>query len=88
MDYNMRLTDRGGALITLLEYKHFRMTGNGFDFKSEEEQDIIWPNNSLISSLVTHKDGNRLSRRGYWGDIVTGPFLPFGHEFQTEVRSV
>ena len=27
-----------------------------------------------------------MSRRGYWGDIVTGPFIPFGFEYKKEVR--
>ena len=53
--------------------------------ESEEMEKKKEPNNSLISSLVTHKEGDRLSRRGYWGDIVTGPFIPFGHEYKKEV---
>ena len=53
-----------------------------------EEMEKKEPNNSLISSLVTHKEGDRLSRRGYWGDIVTGPFIPFGHEYKKEVSSI
>ena len=55
--------------------------------ESEEMEKKKEPNNSLISSLVTHKEGDRLSRRGYWGDIVTGPFIPFGHEYKKEVSS-
>ena len=56
--------------------------------ESEEMEKKKEPNNSLISSLVTHKEGDRLSRRGYWGDIVTGPFIPFGHEYKKEVSSI
>ena len=88
MDYQLRLVDRGGGCISNLEYKLWRNTGNAFKFvASEEEGEPNEPNNSLISSLVTHKDGDRLSRRGYWGDIVTGPFIPFGFEFKKEVSN-
>ena len=86
MDYQMRLVDRGGGCISNLEYKRFRNEGNAFDFKTEEENYL--PNNSLVSSLVTHKDGDRLSRRGYWGDIITGPFITFGHEYKKEVKNL
>ena len=91
MDYNMRLVDRGGGCISSLEYKDFRSTGNAFNFNEEETQEDDaekaegLPNNSLISSLVTHRDGDRLSRRGYWGDIITGPFITYGFDYKKEV---
>ena len=39
------------------------------------------PNLTLMSSLVvTDKDGKRGISRGFWGDVVTGPFIAFGHQ--------
>ncbi len=29
-----------------------------------------------------------LSSRGFWGDIVTGPFVPFGHEVPSDYFSL
>lgn len=87
----MRLVDRGGGGISNLEYTHFRKTGNAFDFNAATEESTEaphTPNNSLVSSLVTHKDGDRLSRRGYWGDIITGPFITYGLEFKKEVLHI
>merc|ERR1711953_1360202 len=88
MDYQMRMVPRGGAGISNLEYSTWRSTGNAYNFgDSEEEMEETYcqPNNSLGSSLVTHKGGDRLSRRGYWGDIITGPFLVYGLEQKDEV---
>ena len=87
MDYQLRLADRGGAGISNLEYKDFRTAGNGTNFCSEDEE-LKLPNNSLVSSLVTHPDGDRLSRRGYWGDIITGPFISYGLEYKKEVKFI
>ena len=86
MDYQMRLVDRGGGGISNLEYKDFRTSGNAFNF-AEEDEKFELPNNCLVSSLVTHQDGDRLSRRGYWGEIITGPFITYGLEYKKEVSS-
>ena len=86
MDYQMRLVARGGGGVSNCEYQDFRSSGNAYNFYSEaEEGELHLPNNSLISSLVTHKNGDRLSRRGYWGDIITGPFISYGHEYKNNV---
>ena len=68
MDYQLRFVDRGGGSISNMEYRLFRNTGNAFQFvskkdenvkegeeKETEEDEAKYPNNSLISSLVTHK---------------------------------
>lgn len=89
MDYQMRMVPRGGAGISNLEYSTWRSTGNAYNFGDTEddmEENYCMPNNSLVSSLVTHKGGDRLSRRGYWGDIITGPFLAYGLEQKDEVK--
>ena len=91
LDHQMRVVPRGGAGISQLEYRTWRHTGNAFNFcetEAEMEENYCMPNNSLVSSLVTHKGGDRLSRRGYWGDIITGPFLIYGLEHKTEVLIV
>ena len=30
--------------------------------------------------------GKKVAQRGYWGDVVTGPFLSYGFEKSTEVE--
>jgi hypothetical protein len=42
------------------------------------------PNLTLMSSLVvTAKDGKKGISRGFWGDVVTGPFVAFGHQVKS-----
>ena len=71
LDYQLRFVDRGGGSISNMEYRLFRNTGNAFQFVSKKDETVKegeekepeekeadeakYPNNSLISSLVTHK---------------------------------
>jgi hypothetical protein len=50
-------------------------------------------NLTLISSLIaTGRDGKKGISRGYWGDVVTGPFIAFGYKvggsFINDVTSI
>ncbi len=51
------------------------------------------PNLTLASGLAATKrktskgsSSDKRVRKGYWGDVVTGPFLPYGFQYSTEVQ--
>ncbi len=86
LDYQLRLVDRGGAKISLKEYREWRSTGIGYNWSDGEDSGgLVEDNVTLASSLVTRNNNERSSRKGYWGDIVTGPFISFGLVFSKEV---
>ncbi|XDV47894.1 hypothetical protein PO909_017436 [Leuciscus waleckii] len=41
-------------------------------------------NQSLLSTRVFNHCGDRVAVRGYWGDIVSGPYLSFGIETENK----
>ena len=50
-------------------------------FSGEVGTTEMKPNLTLMSSLlVTATDGKKGISRGFWGDVVTGPFIAFGHQ--------
>nr|XP_005992877.1 PREDICTED: dynein assembly factor 3, axonemal [Latimeria chalumnae]XP_014342038.1 PREDICTED: dynein assembly factor 3, axonemal [Latimeria chalumnae]XP_014342039.1 PREDICTED: dynein assembly factor 3, axonemal [Latimeria chalumnae] len=82
-DLNMKLHDRGAALINKNEYNRWREKGVAFEIR-EGVYDI--PNKSLASGMLMKHKGEKVPARGYWGDIVTGPYIAFGIE--TEEQSL
>ncbi|CAJ0957815.1 unnamed protein product [Ranitomeya imitator] len=82
-DLNMKLHDRGAAVIGAAEYNRWREKGVAF-MTREGTYDV--PNKTLASHMaVTHRFG-KVQARGYWGDIITGPFIAYGIE--TEEKSL
>ncbi|XP_073427179.1 dynein axonemal assembly factor 3 [Dendrobates tinctorius] len=82
-DLNMKLHDRGAAVIGATEYNRWREKGVAF-MTREGIYDV--PNKTLASHMiVTHRCG-KVQARGYWGDITTGPFISYGIE--TEEKSL
>jgi hypothetical protein len=87
LDHQLRLVDRGGGLVSLKEYREWRSLGNAYIWDTGEEK-RTGNNPTLLSSIVTRTAASqRTSNRGYWGDVVTGPFLPFGIELGKKVVS-
>ncbi|CAF3306160.1 unnamed protein product [Rotaria socialis] len=75
-DLHMKLTERGFKRLNTYEYGDWRESGLAFRLT---RQDYTQPNRTLASSFVFQSsDGTRQARRGYWGDIVTGPYLSHG----------
>ncbi|XP_076309292.1 dynein axonemal assembly factor 3 isoform X2 [Tachypleus tridentatus] len=72
-DYNMKMLDKGASTISLPEYKYWRNTGIAFNLR---EGDYNEPNKTLASE----HEGQQYLRRGYWGDVVSSPYLAFGIE--------
>ena len=76
-DYSMRLKDVA-SVVNWQEYKRWRETGVAFNFCSDST--CLNTNKTLASGLVFKKDGERICKRGYWGDIVVSPYISFGIE--------
>ncbi|XP_043217981.1 dynein axonemal assembly factor 3-like [Amphibalanus amphitrite] len=75
-DYYMRLKDRLEVeFVQPEEYKHWRETGVAFRRPGTEQ---TCPNKTLVTVRALGRPGERQLRRGYWGDIVSGPYAPFG----------
>ena len=71
MDYHMQLVERGGANVNKKAFIRWR--DNGIAFKATEDDIKI---DELMDNvtLITGDD----KEAGYWGDIVTGPFICYG----------
>ncbi|XP_075910453.1 dynein axonemal assembly factor 3 [Petromyzon marinus] len=74
-DLAMKLHERGAGVINSREYSRWRERGVAFEAR-EGVYDVA--NMTLASDLVVSQRGEKVVARGYWGDIVTGPFVAFG----------
>ncbi|KAM5131978.1 dynein axonemal assembly factor 3 isoform 3-T3 [Mantella aurantiaca] len=82
-DLNMKLHDRGAAVINATDYNRWREKGIAFMMR-EAIYDVS--NKTLASHMtVTHRCG-KVRARGYWGDITTSPYIAYGIE--TEEKSL
>ncbi|XP_061182670.1 dynein axonemal assembly factor 3-like [Saccostrea echinata] len=81
-DYHMKLVNKEADIIHKHEYKRWRSTGIAFEPR-EATYDI--PNKTLASGVIINQEGEKMLRRGYWGDILVGPYLAFG--IQSEEKS-
>ncbi|ELU12843.1 hypothetical protein CAPTEDRAFT_186529 [Capitella teleta] len=76
-DFNMKLTEKGAGVIGTRHYNRWRQTGQAFEIR-EGAYDTV--NYTLASGAVFNQGGERLARRGYWGDIVVSPYIAYGIE--------
>ncbi|XP_028989539.1 dynein axonemal assembly factor 3-like isoform X2 [Betta splendens] len=76
-DLSMKLHDKGCGTINKQQYVQWRERGVAFELR-EGLYEINNP--TLISSRVFSQRGNKVAVRGYWGDIVSSPYLSFGIE--------
>jgi dynein assembly factor 3, axonemal len=75
-DLNMKMSERGFKRLNVHEYVDWRETGLAFHLT---RHDYTQPNRTLASAFVfQNADGVKQARRGYWGDIITGPFVAHG----------
>jgi dynein assembly factor 3 len=74
-DYNMKLSE-AAPTIHPRQYETWRLTGVAFE---PREAEYACPNGTLAGDLPARDaKGTKVLRRGYWGDITTGPYLAFG----------
>ncbi|CAI9730163.1 Hypothetical predicted protein [Octopus vulgaris] len=76
-DYHMRLVEKGADVIDKHEYKKWRNIGVAFE---NRDGDYVLPNTTLASGIILMKNGERINLRGYWGDILVGPYIAMGIE--------
>ncbi|XP_033267713.1 dynein axonemal assembly factor 3 isoform X1 [Orcinus orca] len=81
-DLHMKLHDRGARVIHTSEFRRWRDTGVAFELRDSSAYHV--PNRTLASGRLLSHRGERVAARGYWGDIVTGPFVAFGIEADDE----
>lgn len=77
-DFAMKLSDRKhGSIVNNRVYARWRETGVAFELR---DADYSKPNRTLSSALVMNdpRNGDKTARRGFFGDIVVGPFVAFG----------
>ncbi|XP_062848763.1 dynein axonemal assembly factor 3-like isoform X2 [Trichomycterus rosablanca] len=80
-DLTMKLHDRGCSVIHKLQYAKWRETGVAFELREGLYQIA---NQTLLSTRVFRHRGDRVGVRGYWGDIVSSPYLSFGIETENK----
>ncbi|XP_019739087.1 dynein assembly factor 3, axonemal [Hippocampus comes] len=78
-DLTMKLHEKGCSVINKHQYVRWRECGLAFELREGVYQ---ISNPSLLSSRVFNQRGDRVALRGYWGDIVSSPYLAFGIETQ------
>ena len=81
-DYNMKMTERGGKVINGKQYANWREKGVAFEGRDGCYE---FPNRSLASGVLVRVKGEKVARRGYFGDIVTSPYVVYGLETEDKV---
>ncbi|KAL3841853.1 hypothetical protein ACJMK2_019950 [Sinanodonta woodiana] len=74
-DLQMRLYQRNAEIISTREYKHWRNVGNAFEIR---DGTYDTPNKTMASGLLFKHEGERVAKRGYWGDIIVSPYVALG----------
>lgn len=79
-DFSMKLSERQNtAIINNRVYSKWRDTGVAFELRDSTYDTA---NKTLASAMVFEdpRQGDKTSRRGYFGDIIVGPYLTYGIE--------
>ncbi|XP_022075621.2 dynein axonemal assembly factor 3 [Acanthochromis polyacanthus] len=76
-DLTMKLHQKGCGVINKQQYARWREQGLAFEMREGVYQIA---NPSLLSSRLFSRNGEKVAFRGYWGDIVSSPYLSFGIE--------
>ncbi|KAF7661200.1 hypothetical protein LDENG_00267090 [Lucifuga dentata] len=80
-DLTMKLHEKGCGIINNQQYARWRERGMAFEMR-EGAYEITNP--TLLSSRLFSHKGDKVSVRGYWGDIASSPYLSFGIETDDE----
>ncbi|XP_077101451.1 dynein axonemal assembly factor 3-like [Siphateles boraxobius] len=80
-DLSMKLHQRGCGVISKHQYVKWRESGVAFEMREGLYQTA---NQSLLSTRVFNHRGDQVAVRGYWGDIVSSPYLSFGIETENK----
>ncbi|RXN22893.1 dynein assembly factor axonemal [Labeo rohita] len=80
-DLTMKLHQSSCGVISKHQYVKWRESGVAFEMREGLYQTA---NQSLLSTRVFSHRGDRVAVRGYWGDIVSSPYLSFGIETENK----
>ncbi|KAK2870375.1 hypothetical protein QQF64_021658 [Cirrhinus molitorella] len=80
-DLTMKLHQSDCGVISKHQYVKWRESGVAFEMREGLYQTA---NQSLLSTRVFSHRGDRVAVRGYWGDIVSSPYLSFGIEAENK----
>ncbi|XP_056433098.1 dynein axonemal assembly factor 3-like [Gadus chalcogrammus] len=76
-DLAMKLHQRGAGVINKQQYFEWRSQGVAFQMREGVYQTT---NPTLLSYRILRHRGDKVAVAGYWGDIVSSPYLCFGVE--------
>ncbi|XP_073687214.1 dynein axonemal assembly factor 3-like [Garra rufa] len=80
-DLTMKLHQSDCGVISKHQYVKWRESGVAFEMREGLYQTA---NQSLLSTRVFNHRGDRVAVRGYWGDIVSSPYLSFSIETENK----
>ncbi|TNN54299.1 Dynein assembly factor 3, axonemal [Liparis tanakae] len=80
-DLRMKLHEKGCGVINKQQYTQWRERGLAFEMREGVYQRT---NPSLLSSRGFSQRGEKVFYTGYWGDIVSSPYLSFGIETEDQ----
>ena len=69
----MKMVERGAANVNKKDFVRWR--NNGVAFKVNEDEDGI---DNLVDNITLISCNKQAL--GYWGDIMSGPFICYGNE--------
>ncbi|XP_031417297.1 dynein axonemal assembly factor 3 [Clupea harengus] len=76
-DLTMKIYQKGCGVINKQQYVKWRDRGVAFELREGHYQTA---NQSLLSHRIFGHRSGKVAVRGYWGDIVSSPYLGFGIE--------
>jgi len=80
---SMQFHELQAPVIQKRHYAQWRETGLAFE--TFEDGQYVVPNRALASSRVlSNRIGDKRAFRGFWGDIVVGPYIAHGIESENE----
>ena len=77
----MKLVERGGAEVGKTDFLRWREEGLAYDLKEEGMEEVEEAEREDNMTLVSR---GKVGQLGYYGDIVTGPFICLGTKRKSE----
>lgn len=74
-DYHMKLQKLGAEVVAKRDFINWRLTGMAFEFGDKA---YTKPNFTLGCYAAGREKGRSVERHGYWGDVITGPYISYG----------
>ena len=86
-DYNTRLVQEGASVIHFSHFAQWRLTGIGFPVREsiypEMNRTLVTRSCGITKEYIDRNmqdHGCSVQSKGYWGDLLSGPYFSFGIE--------